>query len=196
MFFKTCSVVLFAVSVTACAARNRIDTTVACEQLIHEEALVSDSTVGSLAGSYLLQVSAESGPQQGASTRASLTLIAMPESLQTLYLTEDIPIEGAWAPFFGFSDMEPGKVGAVDTRPSVVADSTRTDALVVASRNETGAYSIVIRLGTSATGPQPIEGGYFVFDIKNISDQGFAGEWRSGMGNERVDGIFCAIRKE
>ena len=57
--------------------------------------------------------------------------------------------------------------------------------------------TILLRLGSEAnrTDRQAFDAAFTVLEARVVSDDGFFGAWRSGVGTERSDGYFCAVRE-
>ncbi len=68
--------------------------------------------------------------------------------------------------------------------------------VIVIERVVGGPKSILLRLGAEANrrDVQRFDGGYTVLDVRTLSDDSFAGLWRSGVTRNQAEGFFCAVR--
>lgn len=97
----------------------------------------------------------------------------------------------------GSADVDLSAVGAQEMRGLDSADPVAPGALVLESRGSAGP-SIVLRFGSEVNrqGQMAFDAAYTALDIRVVEGNRFAGNWRSGVDAERVEGYFCAQRIE
>ena len=169
----------------ACRARPAEAGPQACSP--SESSLAPDASVEGLAGQYRLQLVASSGPNAGSVAAGELRLLP--------YKSASRP--GATYPFYGAAEVSLEKVGAVAGDPASL-DPGAPGVLVmrIAPQSDTAATRLMLRLGAEANRPGVVrfDGGYTVLRVREIEDDGFAGDWESGAPLPRARGHFCAVR--
>ena len=153
------------------------------------ERLDADATLSKRAGRYRLVLVADSS---GASRRAvsgTLTLIRQTR--------EPDPSSDITTPLFGYTDIDPGSVGAHRVGDPGSKAPTAPGVLVI-ERQEYGRRMITLRLGSLANRRDLVryDGAYTALRVLKIDEDGFSGSWRSGGGSgldlEVTTGYFCA----
>ncbi len=98
-------------------------------------------------------------------------------------------------PLYGFTDIDPGSVGAHRVGDPGSKDPSAPGVLVL-ERSAYGRRVITLRLGSQANRRDLVryDGAYTVLRVKEIDKEGFAGSWRSGGGLDLsvTTGYFCA----
>lgn len=145
----------------------------------------------SLAGEYALRLIATSGAKRGATADGRLELMAQDSAYRALQLPDGTTDTTYSFPLYGTAAVDFAAVGA--TTPG---DPASTDPLgpgVLAIERPAG---LMLRVGSEANrrGVRRFDGGYTVLQVQQVTDQGFAGTWRSGLGTEESAGHFCAVR--
>ncbi|MBA3521806.1 MAG: hypothetical protein H0T90_04795 [Gemmatimonadales bacterium] len=155
------------------------------------ELSLTDSA-GGLAGEYRLRLVATSGAARDSAAEGRLRL--RPYQGPPRGTTSGYPL-------FGEAEIELGSVGAVE--PGDVASNDPEAPGVLAIRRlprggEQAPAEIMLRLGSEANrrGVRRFDGGYTVLQLRQITDRGFAGSWRSGAPQPRSSGYFCAWRSD
>lgn len=152
------------------------------------------------AGEYQLRLVATSGAKTGEATEGALSLQPQPDALRYRTRLGGTVDTSVVHPLYGSTDLDLGAVDAVSVGSTRSKDPMQPGVLVV-ERYATGdnaSTEIVIRLGSEANrrDRQRFDGGYTVLRVQEVSDQGMAGTWASGITAERAAGYFCAVRKD
>ena len=94
-------------------------------------------------------------------------------------------------PLYGTSDVDFASVGAVTPGDASSSDPSRPGVLVLQ-----GPGRVMLRVGSEANrrDVRRFDGAYTVLQVQQVSEKGFAGTWRSGVGTEESGGHFCATR--
>ena len=101
----------------------------------------------------------------------------------------------SFATLSGTANINLSTVGAQEMRGIDSTDPAAPGVLVLESEGSAG-LSIVMRFGSDANqrGETPFDAAYMALDIQVVEGDRFAGDWRSGVAAERVEGYFCAQR--
>lgn len=159
-----------------------------CEPAADADVLSADATLSDRAGEYRLILVSDSS---GTSRRIVSGLLALrQQQTQESDLPSDIS-----TPLFGFTDIDPGSVGAHRVGDPGSKDPSAPGVLVI-ERAEYGRRVITLRLGSDANrkGLVRYDGAYMALKVGKIDEDGFAGSWRSGGGPDLsvTTGYFCA----
>ncbi|MBA3345375.1 MAG: hypothetical protein H0T44_08760 [Gemmatimonadales bacterium] len=173
---------------SGCHPQQRPAAQEACAPVTSE--LSPGDSAGALAGEYRLRLVATSGAAKDSATEGRLRLrpyLGLPRGTTSGH------------PLFGEAEIELGLVGAVE--PGDIASDDPEAPGVLAIRRlprggERAPAEIMLRLGSEANrrGVRRFDGGYTVLQLREITDRGFAGSWRSGAPQPRSGGFFCAWR--
>jgi hypothetical protein len=130
-----------------------------------------------LGGRYTLRMVATSGARRGTTSEGQMELMANSSA--------------GGSPSHGTVDLDFASVGAV-----VPGDPESSDPLSPGVLVLEGSGGVMLRVGSEANRKdvRRFDGAYTVLQVIQITDQGFAGTWRSGLGTERSEGHFCAVR--
>jgi hypothetical protein len=155
------------------------------------QAPASDPAATDLVGQYTVRLIATSGAKEGASASGRLTLMEHDSAYRSLERADGSVDTTFSFPLYGTAEVDLAAVGA--TAPG---DPGSTDPLspgVLAIQRPGG---VMLRLGSEANrrGVRRFDGGYTVLELQQVTDQGFAGTWRSGLGLEQAGGHFCAVK--
>jgi len=146
----------------------------------------------SLAGGYRLRLVATSGPRRDSSADGTLMLArpdpAAGDSATRRYVllgSGDFRLEEVGGPAADLASRNPMRPGVLvfdlGPRPNALPNSR-----------------VLLRLGAEANRQDVmrIEGAYTVLRVREIRDDGFAGEWTSGDPMPVAEGYFCAWRSD
>lgn len=136
-----------------------------------------------LAGRYRLTLVATSGPDSGSRVQGDLTLASGSR--------EAGPVSPA---LVGTARIAVERVGAVETGDLGSTDPMRPGVMVFHKTTGDSAW-IMLRLGSESNrqDQQAFESAYTVLDVRQVSESGFAGSWKSGVTGTVAEGYFCAI---
>jgi hypothetical protein len=140
--------------------------------------------VASLEGEFLLQMSAVEGPRAETAAEGTLTLIRR---------------DSASVPFYGWTSIDVESIGAHRLGDPASRDPSAPGVLVLtgpATEGATGAPAIVLRLGSQANRADIIrfDGAFTALYVRWIEEDGFGGDWASGVRGPEATGDFCAMR--
>ncbi|HEU4473662.1 MAG TPA: hypothetical protein VFR72_02435 [Gemmatimonadales bacterium] len=137
------------------------------------EAVAADE----LGGRYTLRMVATSGAKPGSSAEGQMEL--MPNT------------SAGDSPMHGTAELDFASVGAV-----VPGDPKSSDPLSPGVLVLEGSSGVMLRVGSEANRKdvRRFDGAYTALQVTQVTDQGFAGTWRSGLGTEESEGHFCAVR--
>lgn len=176
----TVSTALAATAVTGCGGYRSSPAPIPCEPSA-STSLPAGASVATLAGRYRLALAATSGPGSGSRVEGELTLAPAPgEMVAALVGRASVAVESVGA-------LKLGDLGSSDPmRPGVLVFEQAGD----------GPRRILLRLGSEANrrDMQPFESGYTVLEVREMTDDGFRGSWRSGVRETEAEGYFCAAR--
>ncbi len=141
-----------------------------------------------LSGSYTLALTATGGASAGSSIEGDLML--------TMVDSPTEPAPGYRNAYLGTSTVDLSVVGALELGSLGSGDPTRPGVLVQVHDSD-GARGVLLRFGSEAnrTDQQRFDGGYTVLRVNSISENGFGGNWTSGVTRTDAEGSFCAVRK-
>jgi hypothetical protein len=155
------------------------------------ETPASDLTADGLAGAYTLRLVATSGAKKGAGTGGRLELRER-DSADRVMERADGSVDTTFSfPLYGSAEVDFAPVGA--TAPGDIGSSDPQSPGVLVIERPRG---VMLRLGSEANrrGVRRFDGGYTVLQVQRVTDEGFAGTWRSAVGLEESGGHFCAVR--
>jgi hypothetical protein len=144
-----------------------------------------------LAGRYTISVVATAGAKQGASAVGRLELMANDSAHRIMERTDGSADTTFSFPLYGTAEVDFSAVGA--TTPGNVGSSDPLSPGVLVIQRPGG---VMLRLGSEANrrGVRRFDGGYTALQVQQVTEQGFAGTWRSAVGLEESGGHFCAVR--
>ncbi|MEJ2548948.1 MAG: hypothetical protein P8125_14230 [Gemmatimonadota bacterium] len=142
------------------------------------------SGLESLEGAFELWMSADNGSRNGYEAKGRLTLNRR---------------DSVDVPFYGWTTLDPEQVGAHRLGDPASRDPDAPGVLVLAnsdSPDSDGSSSIVLRLGSQANRSDIVrfDGAFTALYVRWIEENGFGGDWASGIRGPEVAGEFCAVR--
>jgi hypothetical protein len=146
---------------------------------------VSDPAgVESLEGEFLLRMSADEGSPTGREAEGKLTLLRR---------------DSASVPFYGWTTIDVEQIGAHRLGDPASQDRLAPGVLALTSMvapEATGDSAIVLRLGSQANRADIIrfDGAFTALYVRWIEEDGFGGDWASGIRGPETTGQFCAVR--
>jgi hypothetical protein len=155
------------------------------------EAPATDLAATHLAGRYALRLIATSGAKEGASADGRLALMEQDSAYRGVERADGSVDTTYSLPLYGTAEAAFASIGA--TIPGSAASSDPLSPGVLVIQRPRG---VMLRLGSEANrrGVRRFDGAYTVLQVQQITDQGFAGIWRSGVGLEESGGHFCAAK--
>ncbi len=186
------------ISLAGCAARQSGQGR-ECAKVASGTELPSSVHARDLAGSFRIAMVGESADFDGRRIEGTLDLLPQDSALQSLELFAGSPVSGATMPLHGALDAAIEQVGGVR-----VGDATRRDPMqpgvavleqTMAGANKS-APSITLRVGADANRRDMVrfDGGFMALYVKEITADGFRGDWSSGSRGPTHVGHFCANR--
>lgn len=145
----------------------------------------------SLAGQYRVRLVATAGPRPDGTADGTLSLSQAdpdPDAAgprhHVLVGHGEVPLESVGAPAAQLASEDP-------LRPGVLGFD-----LPARSNDSATGPRVLLRLGAEANRQDVmrIEGAYTVLRVREIRENGFAGEWSSGDPDPIAEGYFCAWR--
>jgi hypothetical protein len=154
------------------------------------EAAETDLAAADLAGSYTVRLVATSGAKEGAAATGQLELMPQDSAYRTMEGTDGADTTFRF-PLYGTAAVDFASVGATTPGDPGSSDPLSPGVLVIERPG-----GLMLRLGSEANrrGVRRFDGGYTVLEVRQVTDGGFAGSWRSGVGLEQFGGHFCATR--
>ena len=145
------------------------------------------ATLAGKAGTYRLTLVQVVDGVEARSAAGALTLRRQPPGLDSLGTTS--------TPLYGFTDLDLRAVGAHRVGDPAGTDPKAPGVLVLES-GRGGKRRILLRLGADANRRDAalFDGAWTVLEVREVSPEGFAGRWRSGVRLSRTQGYFCAKR--
>jgi hypothetical protein len=151
----------------------------------------SEVDAGGLAGEYSVRLIATSGAKRGAAIDGRLALMAQDSAYRT-YEGADGAIDTTVSfPLYGTAEADFEAVGA-----SVPGDPASSDPLSPGVLVIERPGRVMLRLGSVANrrGLVRYDGAFTALQVQQVTDSGFAGTWRSGVGVQESGGHFCALK--
>lgn len=148
-------------------------------------ALGEPGTLVGMDGGYALTMVVPDADGSARSAEGTLTLIPQVEDL--------LEMSSVRTPLYGSTDIDVAAVGALPVGILESDDPLAPGVLVMESSTE-GVPPVRLRFGSDANRRDLVrfDGGYTLLTVTEISSDGFAGLWRSGVGGTLTDGHFCA----
>ncbi len=193
------SVLLVAVgTIAAGACRGRVgaaNENAVCAPTLTSVPLPADASAAGLVGEYRVTIVATTGPAIGDTVRGTLSLQPYAEEMQQVPGAGGAADPNFVTPVFGALNVDITRLGAVRLGALESLDPNMPGVIVI-ERVAGGPKSILLRLGSEANrrDVQRFDGGYAVLDVRALSDNSFAGLWRSGVTRTQAEGFFCAVR--
>ncbi len=159
--------------------------------------LLADASAAGLAGEYRVTIVATAGPAVGDTARGTLSLQPHAEEMQQVPGAGGAVNPNFVTPVFGALDVDITRLGAVRLGALGSLDPNMPGVIVIERVGGAGEpKSILLRLGSEANrrDMQRFDGGYTVLEVQTLSDDSFAGFWRSGVTRTQAEGFFCAVR--
>jgi len=162
---------------TGCGAGNAAQADPKLQACAPVEASAEAVAADKLAGRYTVRMVATSGEKRGTTADGQMEL--MPGT------------SAGGSPLYGTAELDFASVGAV-----VPGDPKSTDPLSPGVLVLEGSSGVMLRVGSEANRKdvRRFDGAYTALQVTQVTDQGFAGTWRSGVGTEQTEGHFCAVR--
>jgi hypothetical protein len=156
------------------------------------EAPATDLVATGLAGQYMVRLIATSGAKEDASADGHLALMEQDSAYRAVERADGSVDTTYSLPLYGTAEVDFASVGA--TIPGSTASSDPLSPGVLVIQRPGG---VMLRLGSEGNrrGVRSFDGAYTVLQVQQITDQGFAGTWRSGVGLEESGGHFCAVKE-
>jgi hypothetical protein len=159
--------------------------------------LPAEASADRMAGEYHLRMVATSGPKNGSSADGRLRLLPQDSSLRQLTFPGGMRDTSSTAPLYGTAEIDMSPVGAVYAGDLSSLDPTRPGVVVLqSSSGSAGGSRVMLRMGSEANRRDRLrfDGAYTVLRVRRISEDGFAGNWESGVPLPRSGGHFCATK--
>jgi hypothetical protein len=158
--------------------------------------LPGDASADELAGAYRLQLVATTGDKAGTTISGSLRLTPY-EAAQRHRSLPDGRVDSSSAyVLHGMTDLTLSEIGA-EAGDLTSSDPRRPGVLVISTGpKRRGPPRVLLRLGAEANQRDLLrfDGAYTVLRVREISADGFSGEWESGAPLPKAGGHFCAVR--
>jgi hypothetical protein len=158
--------------------------------------LPRDASADELAGEHRLQVVATTGPKAGTTISGSLRLTPYEAAQRHRSLPNGREDSSSAYVLYGTADLTLSEVGA-EAGDLTSSDPVRPGVLVISTASKSGGPPrVLLRLGAEANQRDLLrfDGAYTVLRVREISADGFAGEWESGAPLPQAGGHFCAVR--
>ena len=145
--------------------------------------LGSDATLAAQAGRYRLTLVQRIDGMDVASAEGTLVLHRQGQETPGTVST----------PLYGAADVDLGKVHAHQAG-DIGSERAEAPGVLVLEFDRDGTRYILLRLGSAANRRDRMlpDGPYTVMEVREISEDGFSGSWRSGLNEARAGGYFCA----
>jgi hypothetical protein len=155
------------------------------------EAAAASVSAAQLGGEFTVRLVATSGAKRGATTEGRLELMPQDSAYRRLDLPDGSRDTTFTLPLYGTAAIDFASVGAVAPGDPESSDPASPGVLVIES-----AGRVMLRIGSEANrrGVRRFDGAFTALQVQQVSDQGFAGTWRSGVAAEESGGHFCATR--
>jgi hypothetical protein len=155
------------------------------------EAASASVTADNLAGEYKLRFVATSGSKRGTTAAGKLTLMPQDSAYWRLDLPGSSRDSTLSLPLYGTASMDFASVGAVIPGDPGSSNPANPGVLVMEYPGR-----VMLRLGSEANrrDVRRFDGAFTALQVQQVSDKGFAGTWRSGLGVDESSGHFCADR--
>ncbi|MFB3112021.1 MAG: hypothetical protein ACE10G_08310 [Gemmatimonadales bacterium] len=176
----------------ACRGQVQANENAACAPTT--DTLLADASATGLAGEYRITIVATVGPAVGDTARGTLSLQPYAEEMQQMSGAGGAVDPNFVTPVFGALNVDITRLGAVRLGALGSVDPNMPGVIVIERVGE--PKRILLRLGSEANRRdlQRFDGGYTVLEVQTLSDDSFAGSWRSGVTRTQAEGFFCAVR--
>ena len=157
------------------------------------ETPASDVAATGLAGEYTVRLIATSGTKEGATAGGRLALMEQDSAYRSL-TRPDGSVDTTFSfPLYGTAEVDFAAVGATVPGDSRSSDPLSPGILVIQRPG-----GVLLRVGSEANrrSVRRFDGAFTVLKVQQVSDEGFAGTWQSGVGLEKLGGHFCAVRAD
>jgi hypothetical protein len=160
----------------------------ACAPVAATEASMDASR---LAGEFVVRLVASSGTKRGATAEGRLQLTPHDSAHRRLKLPDGSSSSTYTLPLSGTASVDFAAVGAVAPGDPGSADPESPGVLVIERPGQ-----ILLRVGSEANrrDVRRFDGAFTVLRVQQVTDEGFAGTWESGVDLDRSGGHFCANR--
>lgn len=144
-----------------------------------------------LDGEFVLRLVASTGSRRGESTEGRLQLKPQDSAYRSLEQPDGSTSSIYSFPLYGTAAVDFSAVGAAIPGSPESDEPTSPGVLVIESPNR-----VLLRVGSEANrrGVRRFDGAYTVLRIQQVTDEGFAGTWQSGVNTDQSGGHFCAKR--
>jgi hypothetical protein len=151
----------------------------------------TELTAEALEGEYTLRLVATSGEKQGATADGRLELMEQDSAYRVMERTDGSADTTFSFPLYGSAEVDFAAVGATTPGDPGSSDPQSPGVLVIER-----PAGVMLRVGSEANrrGVRRFDGGYTVLQVLKVTEQGFAGTWRSAVGLEQSGGHFCAVK--
>jgi hypothetical protein len=148
-------------------------------------------TAAGLGGEYTVRLIATSGAQRGAAVEGTMELMPQDSAYRRLVLPDGSRDTTFAFPLYGTAELDFASVGAVAPGDPKSSDPLSPGVLVIERPG-----GVMLRVGSEANrrGLRRFDGGYTALQVRQVTEEGFAGTWQSGVGTEQSGGHFCAIK--
>jgi hypothetical protein len=160
----------------------------ACAPVAATEASMDASR---LAGEFVVRLVASSGAKRGATTEGRLQLTPHDSAHRRLKLPDGSSSSTYTLPLYGTTAVDFAAIGAVAPGDPASTDPEGPGVLVIERPGQ-----VMLRVGSEANRREVrrFDGAFTVLRVQQVTDEGFAGTWESGVGMDRSGGHFCANR--
>ena len=147
--------------------------------------------VSLLAGEFVVRLVASSGAKRGATTEGRIHLTPHDSAHRRLKLPDGSSSSTYTLPFYGTAALDFAAVGAVAPGDPASTDPESPGVLVIERPGQ-----ILLRVGSEANrrDVRRFDGAFTVLRVQQVTEEGFAGTWESGVDMDRSGGHFCATR--
>ena len=144
-----------------------------------------------LAGEFAVRLVASSGAKRGATTEGRVQLTPQDSAYRRLELPDGSSSSTYTLPLAGTAAVAFAAGGAVVPGDPESVDPESPGVLVIERPGQ-----VLLRMGSEANrrGVRRFDGAFTVLRVQQVTEQGFAGTWESGVDMDRSGGHFCANR--
>jgi hypothetical protein len=155
------------------------------------EAPAADVSSEGLDGEFNLRLVATAGLQRGTTAGGKLELMPQDTAYRHLELADGSSDTLYTLPLYGTAAVDFASVGAVTPGDPESEDPASPGVLVIERSGR-----VMLRVGSlaNARGVRRFDGGFTALQVQQVTEDGFAGTWQSGVGLEQSGGHFCADR--
>jgi hypothetical protein len=144
-----------------------------------------------MAGEFVVRLVASSGAKRGATAEGRLKLAPQDSAHRRLELPDGSTSSTYTLPLSGTAAVDFAAVGAVAPGDPGSPDPESPGVLAIERPGQ-----VMLRVGSEANrrGMRRFDGAFTVLRVQQVTDQGFAGTWESGVEQDQSGGHFCANR--